>query len=416
MEPIDLHLAAQVPAETQVISVPYPRGYGVRVLARTAPYTLWLPRALTACIQAVGSQRIDAVLTSGPPHCVHLLGLFLKRRYQLPWLLDLRDPWYSGRLRRHGGLRRYWEALWERQAIKQADAIIANAPLACETLRGAFPSQEHKLVTITNGYDPERFPAGLAPAPPARGVRLVHAGEIYEGRDPRAFLDAVGQLRAEATKDTPPFQVHFLGRSSHRSFNLPAEIQQRHLKSVVAIGGQVSYGQALQDMMQAHVLLLLDTPGRRDGVPAKLYEYLGTGRPILALAEPDGDVAWVLKQSGLLHRIVSPQEPAQIKAALAQLLEAVVQDPIGCPNAQRIHRFTREHMTHQLVKVLDRCLDRPESLMAPSDEPRKCFPAAPVPSPNGSLVATHANGQVRHQLEPAAEQVLMQPRLPNVTG
>src|SRR4029077_3555512 len=99
------------------------------------------------------------------------------------------------------------------------------------------------------------------------------------------------------------------------------EIRSRGLGDVVSVGGQVPYDECLARMVRADILLLLDTPGRRIAVRAKLYEYVGAGRPVLALGEPDGDTAWVLGQCGISHRIASPGDSKGIRQALAELVD-----------------------------------------------------------------------------------------------
>src|SRR5437764_13647300 len=93
-EPVDDDLGRQVPSETQVYSVPLPRGN--RLTRRLAPFAVWIPAALEACGRAVASERPDALLTSSPPHTIHLIGRLLKARYNLPWIIDYRDPWVHG--------------------------------------------------------------------------------------------------------------------------------------------------------------------------------------------------------------------------------------------------------------------------------------------------------------------------------
>jgi hypothetical protein len=115
--------------------------------------------------------------------------------------------------------------------------------------------------------------------------------------------------------------------------------------------------QAVGEMVGADILLLLDSPGRRFGVPAKLYEYLGAGRPILALAEMDSDVAWVLHESGVPYRIAPPKDPAAIRSVLLELLR----DPAaaGSDEARKTFadRFAREHLSGELAGLLDACLE-----------------------------------------------------------
>ena len=128
-EPVDEKLSLQVPPETVVHSVPFPRGN--RLTRRLVPFAAWVPPALKACARAIAAERPEALLTSSPPPMIHLLGRLLKARYGLPWLADYRDPWAYG----HGngfvpGWPVWWEAMKERSVLRAADNIIVNTPLA----------------------------------------------------------------------------------------------------------------------------------------------------------------------------------------------------------------------------------------------------------------------------------------------
>jgi hypothetical protein len=106
-------------------------------------------------------------------------------------------------------------------------------------------------------------------------------------------------------------------------------------------------------MISADILLLVHAPGRVLGVPAKLYEYLGAGRPILALAEPNSDVAWVLRESKVLHRIVPPTDVAAIRQALVELTHAVKAGAPAVPDPGALQQFTREQMAQRFAECLD---------------------------------------------------------------
>jgi hypothetical protein len=353
-EPVDPGLLAQVPAEAAVYPVPFPRRLS-RLLIHVAPKAVWLPRAWLGCRRAIRDHRPDAVLTSGPPHAVHALGLLLRRHHGLPWVADFRDPWVGGGSCALRGWRRRWTAGWERRVMEGADVIVANAPRACAALQAAYPGQQAKMVTLTNGFDPERFESGAPAGAGADAFGIVHAGELYAGRDPRPFLDAVAGLAADGQGAAPPLRVRFLGRYQDTGLDLPGEVARRGLGPVATVAGQVPYGEAVQEMLRAKVLLLLDSPGRRAGVPAKLYEYLGTGRSILALAEPDSDTAWVLRQSGVHHRLAPPLDAAGIWAALEALYRELISGEAPAPDPQRLAPFTREGLARQLAHILDDC-------------------------------------------------------------
>jgi hypothetical protein len=203
------------------------------------------------------------------------------------------------------------------------------------------------MVTITNGFDPDSFPRRAPRAGKSNQLVLLHTGELYVGRDPRPFLDALRDI------NNPSVRVRFLGRATVGDLDLQAEIGRRGLHRIVELGGQVAYEESLRAMAAADVLILFDSPGRRVGVPAKLYEYLGAGAAVLALTEPEGDAAWVLRQSGVLHRIASPKDPAQIRKALTELVGCLSAGQPISPTPERLAAFTRESIGRELAEYLD---------------------------------------------------------------
>jgi hypothetical protein len=116
--------------------------------------------------------------------------------------------------------------------------------------------------------------------------------------------------------------------------------------------GQRSYEETLDALSAADILVLFDSPGRRIGVPGKLYEYLGAGRPILALAEPDGDTAAILRSSGVMHRIAPPRDAVQIGRAIAGLVMEM-RSARAVADPALLRRFTREELTRSLASHLD---------------------------------------------------------------
>jgi glycosyltransferase involved in cell wall biosynthesis len=354
-EPVDKRLLNELPDDIVVHPVEYPCSRASKIVRRFAQNGAWLPRALAAIRRIMREERPDVLLTSGPPQCVHLLGMYVKRHYALPWVADFRDPWVVGdRQERWRSLRVWCARHCEASIIRQADRIVCNAPLACAALQASYPAQREKMITITNGFDPSAFPRRKPPQGNGREFVLVHTGELYYGRDPRPFLDALRKLHS------PTLRVRFLGRATVGDLDLHAEIASRGLQHIVELGGQVTYDESLRAMAGADVLILFDSPGRRVGVPAKLYEYLGAGAAVLALTDATGDAAWVLRESGVLHRIASPKDTGQIHLALAELVDCLSEGQPVAPKPECLAAFTREAIGRQMAEELD-------GLFAPSD-------------------------------------------------
>jgi glycosyltransferase involved in cell wall biosynthesis len=277
----------------------------------------------------------------------------LKRRTGLPWVADFRDPWISDGTDRKLTWTQRWTRRWERSVFDHADLILANAPNACRLYQETYPPAANKIVTLTNGFDGRTDCQSVQVVPgridnPSYGqapVRLLHAGEIYAGRDPLPLFEALAQLNAEPDS----YHLQILGRNDT---DLDKLLRERGWCDFVCLQGQRSYQESLDEMSRADILVLFDSPGRKIGVPAKLYEYLGAGRPILGLCEPDGDTAAILRQSGVLHRIASPKDVVQIRQALRDLA-AAMRTTEAIANPALLERFTRANLTRTLAQRFD---------------------------------------------------------------
>lgn len=346
-EPEDASLLEQIPADTLVERVPFASGFWGKLARYLAPESHWLWKSWPICKRLIEQHRPDAVITSSPPGCIHSLGRWVQKRYRLPWLADFRDPWVTNR-NDPWTFRESIDCRLEARVMKHATKLIANTPLNQEGWAAAYPEQAHKIVTITNGFDPERFACSIDTGSPDL-LTILHAGEFYSGRDPRPFFAALKESRLIV-------RVDMLGRQTESICDFPAEIRTRGLVDCVRMEGHVPYHAAIERMTRADILLLVHTPGYRIGVPAKLYEYLGAGRPILALAEPDSDIAWVLRESRVLHRIAPPRDVPRIRQALVELTQAVQAGQAASPDPEARLQFTRERMAQRFGECLDACV------------------------------------------------------------
>ena len=163
------------------------------------------------------------------------------------------------------------------------------------------------------------------------------------------LFEALAKLNAEPTDF---YRLDIMGRCESNAATSLESMHARGWADFVVMRGQCAYEETLDAMEQADILVLFDSPGRTIGVPAKLYEYLGAGRPILALAEHGGDVATILKRSGVLHRIASPKNALQIQQALRELAQAM-RGKETVADASLLQRFTRQNLTGALANHLD---------------------------------------------------------------
>ncbi len=258
----------------------------------------WVPfavaRGLRLIRRAAGrGEPFDALLTSGPPHSTHLTAWALRRLTGTPWVADFRDPWtdihYYAELPRSAAARRLDEVL-ERGVLRAADAAVTVSP-SWARLLGAKVGRAVEV--IPNGFDPEDF--GEAPAAVGERFELVHVGSLYASRNPEALWQALAALRAE--DGIPNLRVRLVGRVGEEVI---AAAGRHGLEEVVAVEPYVPHAEAVRWMQRATALLLTTEPQRHEAghVTGKLYEYLAAGRPVLALGDPSGDAAALLRETG----------------------------------------------------------------------------------------------------------------------
>ena len=126
------------------------------------------------------------------------------------------------------------------------------------------------------------------------------------------------------------------------------------MEGAVLCRGQVAYRDVLREMCEADVLLLMDSPNRKIGVPAKLYEYLGAGRPILATGDLGGDLEAVLRASGVPHRLAPCHDPNQIRTAITDLVSGVASGTLEAGPEESRRQFTRAALAGKLASLVRR--------------------------------------------------------------
>ncbi len=265
---------------------------------------LWNLTSAPAALRLVRQHRVDWVLTTSPPGSIHLAGALAQRGTGVRWVADLRDSIALHPHRRHE-LR--GEARLARLVAKRADLIVCAAPAIAAEMRGYAPSGPVEVVE--NGCDFDDF-AGLE-YQPASTFRITHAGSFFGERDPRPFLDALARVDA-------PIKARFIGdfRARDRAYAEELRLGGR-LELVPYLPRREAL--ALQRDSEALLLLIPDAAGRGRGVlSGKIFEYLASERPILAVVPPGGAAAELIEQAGA-GVIIAPDDVDGIARSLAEL-------------------------------------------------------------------------------------------------
>ncbi|MGC8881275.1 MAG: glycosyltransferase [Bryobacteraceae bacterium] len=298
-----------------------------RALQRVAPYNEQLPWLAAALQHAFAAQRAapaDAVFSTYPPLAAHLAGLLFHLRFGVPWIADFRDPLACNPFRNRRWARGY--DLWiEKKIVKHAAAILVTNDSAAEILRVRHPAAAARVHVLWNGFDPGEPP--VVPAPALAPRRLVHAGSLYGPRRPCGLLRALALLEREGRVDATRWKVEFIGPHEPDTFaECRAELELLQAAGMVEIrAGLRPKSELEQAMRQASLLLLLDLTGdeRSVQVPAKLFEYVRSGLPIVAWSPAGSPTRMVLQRAGVPSMVFGPGQPAEdVAARLAAWLDS----------------------------------------------------------------------------------------------
>ena len=232
---------------------------------------------------------IDAIITTGPPHSLHLIGMKLKAATGLPWLADFRDPWTEIHYHRQLNLSKRAAAKHKRlesEVLKSADHITVTSP---STARSFNQITERPVSVVTNGYDGRNWKDEL----PDEHFSIVHIGSLYSDRNPLRLWEGIGELIRGDKAMENKLKLEFYGIVSEE---VKTAIHSAIPEANVDFHGYVDHVEALRYQRKARLLLLIemDRPETRQIVPGKLFEYIQARRPILALGPKDSDVREII--------------------------------------------------------------------------------------------------------------------------
>lgn len=360
---------ADVPASVEVVrtfSFDAARhlSIGGRYWSRLALPDRWASWRLTAIprgLQIIRRHGVAAIWSTYPIATAHCIGAALARRANLPWIADFRDPMVetiaaTGEVFPASPALRTARLRIEAQAGQRASALVFCTAAAQRIVQDRYPGIDvRRLHVIPNGYSEGAFRQAEALPRPARAPArvLLHSGTIYPGpdRDPTALFRALRILADKALVAPESFELRLRDPSNEAYFRkLAADCGVLPLVSVLP---PLPYRNALAEMLSADGLLVLQGHTSNPAVPAKLYEYMRAGRPILGLVHPDGETAATLRSVGIRTAV-----PLTDVEAIANLLTRWMSAGRVLEEAQapqeRVTAYSRERLVGSLADVLDR--------------------------------------------------------------
>jgi glycosyltransferase involved in cell wall biosynthesis len=335
-------------------------GSGARWLSRLVflPDTKigWYPFAVSHGGGIAREERPDVVMATAPPFTAFLVGHRLAKRLRVPLVLDYRDSWLMDpQSPPPTAIHRWLAARLEAMVVDASSAVIAVNKRIEEELAARYPAARGRITTIHNGFDPEDL-SGLPPVASVfrqpRGLRIIYMGTLSRDVNrPNAFFEALSLVKRDAGEGLGPLEVVFMGAADG-----PSLMRAREL-GIADLVGFVPYRphkEALAALATADAALLLVDPHTFADrhVPGKLFEYLGAGKPVIALAPGDSEAARLVREAraGI---VLPPQDPKSIARGLLEWIRMRERGAdLPRPDAASLAPYDRREQAALLDRIL----------------------------------------------------------------
>ncbi len=310
----------------------------------------WIPDAVRQGYRITRAARVDCIYATGGPWSCLIAATILHKLCNVPLVLDFRDPWVTNpNLLGKSGLLRSIQTIMESACVKSARVVIANT----EELRQDFISRyayidPNRFVTITNGFEDITRVTNYS----NKHFTIVHAGTLYQSRNPINFLRAIVDLVKDRMLQTETLRVQLVGGISIIDTTIESELRSKVLQSVLEIIPRVSHDEVLLIQQNACALLLIQT-GFPLQVPRKLYEYISLARPVLAIAEHNSATARVINELHLGY--VAEDNVDSIKSAIMALYRDWKSGEIPSINEEILHTYSNRYLSSRLRDILFNC-------------------------------------------------------------
>jgi len=305
----------------------------------------WVRPSVRYLKQVIEKEDIDTVITTGPPHSVHLIGLGLKEANGIRWMADFRDPWtsigYHKKLKLTKAAQKKHKEL-ESLVLNQADKVIVTS----ETTKKEFEGITSKpIVVITNGYDSD-YTGGVNMDDK---FTISHIGSLLSGRNPKNLWKVLSELAAENEIFRAALQLEFIGVVSKETME---SLYHYELAPYITLKGYLSHAQAVRRQQQSQILLLaeIDSEETKGIIPGKLFEYMAARRPILAIGPKNWDAGKIVEETNT-GAVFEYGAHAELKKVLLAWFQKYKQGELNALS-MAIEKFSRKELTRKLAEQL----------------------------------------------------------------
>lgn len=317
----------------------------------------WLPFGAFTGAKLVKKENIDVIYATSPIWTSLLIGLLIKEKTKKPLLIDFRDPWTDNPFIKYPTkFQLSLERKMEKTVLTQADYVTVATDLMKTNLIRKYPFIKSKIETITNGFDPDDF-KNLKIHKKTGKFTITYVGSIYGLLTAKPFLIALKELMEERKGFKEKVEVIFAGNCGKET---PQLVREFRLEENVRFVGYVPHRKSLEFMVNAQALLLLITIEGLEGeriLTGKLFEYLASRKPIIALVPENGLAANVIKSLNA-GTVISPRDIQRIKKAITSYFDQWTEGTLSATtnDMRNVTLYNRKVLTGKLAQIFDKLI------------------------------------------------------------
>ncbi len=311
----------------------------------------WVKPSVRFLKRYLKEHPVDAMISTGPPHSMHLIAKALHKKFNIPWVADFRDPWTDIDFYKDLKLTRCADKKHHRleyQVLTEATKVVT---VGWDCAKGLESHGAKDVEVITNGYDDlGKICVKTDENPSLRDHQslpftMSHIGIIGENRNPETLWQAISEL---ADKD---LKIRLIGQVDN---SVIESIKRNNIEKLVEIVPYIPHNQVIEEQAKSDVLLLFvnNTPNAKGILTGKIFEYMASGRPILCIGPEDGDSARILSetQTGIT---VDFNDKEKMKSIILEFLAKYQENQLITKRNETVGKYSRRNLTKEFVKILN---------------------------------------------------------------
>lgn len=311
----------------------------------------WIKPSVKFLKAYLKNSDVDIIITTGPPHSLHLIGLELKKTLPIKWIADFRDPWteidYFHQLPlTKKSLAKHKEL--EEEVIQNADAVLVVG----DTMRSKMEALNKNIHVITNGFDGElsNYQTNFN-----KKFTMTHVGMMNADRNPKMLWKVLKDIMLNDPDFKENFQLKLVGKIAPA---ILSDIQFYDLEKYVSIVDYLPHKEVLEVQRSSQILLLVvnNVPSAKGIITGKIFEYLQAKRPILAIGPTDGDMAEIINNTNS-GEIIGFEDSDDLKSVILDYYNSYKNGDLNV-NSDNIEQYHRKSLTKELSQVIKNLQDK----------------------------------------------------------